>query len=114
MIIIALAAGIIGTVISLALRRNTTRARSWETAGGLMDERFVYLTLPGFSLLMLGVGAVGLVQPLTGGEGFSGIIGMILLAVVGAVALAGLVISVWGLFASSTPHWALPAWKKKP
>ncbi len=79
---------------------------------GLVDEKFVFMSLPGFSLLLLGAGGLGLVVPGIGGA-FGSVLGPVLAILCGAVAVFGFVLSVWGLFATTTPQWTLPRWAKK-
>lgn len=98
MIILALAAGILGLVVSAVLRRSTK-----PPTGGIVDDRFIYLSLPGFSLFLLGVGLLGLTVPLA-----THALGLVATVGAGLVAAVGAVLSVWGLFARSVPGWAKP------
>lgn len=104
MIVIALAAGVLGLITSFALRRSSYT----PPAGGLVDEKFIYLSLPGFSLLLLGAAAVGLAMPLVGGPGLPGVLGTAAAVLGGVVAGVGFVFSGWGLFGASLPDWAKP------
>ena len=103
MIVIALIAGALGVVLSLALRRDTTRARQVVQSGGVLDQRFVYVLLPGFSLLLVGMGGLGLVLPGVGGA-LGNFLGPLLAALCALVTLAG---------SGPAPNWALPAWVRK-
>lgn len=110
MIILAFAGGILGLIVSLSLRRNTPKARQWENTNGILDESFVYMSLPGFSLLMLGLGFAGFTVPLIGGNlSWLGVIGAL---IGGATAAAGAVLTFWGLFTNKVPTWALPRWRQ--
>lgn len=112
MIVIALIAGALGVVLSLALRRDTTRARQVVQSGGVLDQRFVYVLLPGFSLLLVGMGGLGLVLPGVGGA-LGNFLGPLLAALCALVTLAGIVLAVLGLGSGPAPNWALPAWARK-
>lgn len=76
-----------------------------------MDERFVFLSLPGFSLLLLGGGALGLVLPGVG-SALPTPWGQLLAVLAGLVAAGGLVLSVIGLFGPKPPTWILPGWAR--
>ncbi len=112
-ILIALVAGALGLVVSLALRRNTKRARSWEKTQGIADQQFVFALLPGVSLVLLGMGGLGLVLPGLG-TALNPVLGPTLAVIAGTVALAGVVLSFYGLFVKNLPQWLLPTWAQKP
>lgn len=112
MIIFALVSGLLGLGASLALRRDTDRARNLRETGGIVDERFALLSLPGFSLMLLGVGVLGLVVP--GIDGFLGTFwGYLLAFLAAAIALFGLYMSILGLGKRPIPLFLQPAWMKK-
>ncbi len=107
MVLISLVAGILGLAVSLAMRRNTARARSLRKSSGLADERFVLLLLPGISMFLLGAGILGLVLPGIGGA-FSVPIG-VLLAAPGVVLIGfGIFLAGAGLGSGPAPTWAKP------
>lgn len=107
MIVIALISGVLVAVVSLALRRDTARARGLRSSGGLVDDRFVFLSLPGFAMLLLGFGALGLAMPLG-----DSIVAVLLRALAAGVAIIGGAASLWGLFARSVPRFARPRWMR--
>lgn len=111
MIVIALVAGALGIVLSLALRRDTSRVRQIINGGGIVDQRFAYVLVPGFSLLLLGMGGLGVVLPGVGGA-LGYFLGPLLAALCGIVALGGAVLSVFGLGSGPAPDWALPRWAR--
>lgn len=114
MIIVALTTGFLGLVISLALRRDTGKKRPWQEGQGLADEQFVFASLPGISLLLLGMGALGLIVPGVGGA-LGSVVGPLLAVLAAAVVLVGLVLSFYGMFARQLPAWLIPAWaQRKP
>lgn len=113
MIIFALVGGALGLIVSLALRRDTARARSLRTPGAFLDERFVFLSLPSFSFLLLGFGLLGLSTPLLGGGAAATLLGVVLGAGGGALALLGIAGSVWGLFSQTIPPFAFPKWMRR-
>ncbi len=107
MIILALAGGLLGLFASLALRTS----QKPRTREGIADDRFIYLSLPGFSLFLLGIGVLGLALPGAGG-GATGAL-LVALSVLAAVtAVVGAVMSLWGLFSPTVPDWALPPSKR--
>lgn len=108
MIAIALVGGLLGMVVSLLLRRNTDRARAIRGSGGPVDDRFAFLSMPGFSLILLGFGALGLAMPLA--DGFAG---RLLAALAVLVIAVGTLASLWGLFGRSVPSFALPLWMRR-
>lgn len=109
MIILALASGLLGLFASLALRR--TRPDKLPQ-GVIADERFLYLSLPGFSVFLLGIATLGLVLPGFGAGGPWRIpLAVLLILAVVAVAV-GAIMSAWGLFGKTVPNWALPSWKR--
>ncbi len=109
MIVIALSAGLLGLILSLALRRDTGKKRFWQENQGVADARFVFASLPGVSLLLLGMGALGLIVPGVGGA-LGSFVGPPLAVLAAAVVLAGLVLSFYGMFARQLPDWLLPTW----
>ncbi len=107
MIMVALIIGALGLVASWALRRPTARAKSLRKSEGVADERMVLLSLPGFSLIMLGMGLVGIVAPGVGG--FLGtFLGIALLIPCAAIAGFGLYLSILGLGKARIPQWLEP------
>ena len=105
MIILALASGLLGLAASVFLRRSN---RSGSGRGGVADDRFVYLSLPGFSLFLLGAGGLGLLLPAASAGGRVHLLILLGIVVAAASLLIGAVLSLWGLFAKSVPKWALP------
>ena len=111
MVLIALVGGVLGLIVSWALRRDTKRARSLRNSKGVADERFVLLLLPGISLFLLGAGLLGVIVPGIGGA--LGTVGGILLAIP-CLAVLGLGIFCAGLGMGSgpVPTWAKPKWDR--
>ncbi len=107
MILVALVAGVLGLVASWALRRPTKRARRAREAGGIADERMVLLSLPGVSLILLGVGLLGLVVPGIGGF-LPVVVGVLLAIPCVAIAGFGIYLSFLGLTRGKIPEWLLP------
>lgn len=109
MIVIALVAGILGLIASFALRRDTERAKQFRETGGIVDERFILLSLPGFSLVLVGSGAAGLLAPAIGGW-LGNFWGPLLLVVCAAAVLLGFYMSIIGMTKGRIPQVFLPAW----
>lgn len=107
MILIALLTGVLGVAGSLALRRNTARARSLRNSKGLADERFILLALPGVSLFLLGAGLLGLVLPGIGGA-LGNVLGVLL--AIPCVALMGFggYLAILGFGSGPAPNWVKP------
>lgn len=113
MIVIAFVGGLLGAAISLALRRDTERARALRKPGSFTDDKFAFLSLPSFSLLLLGFGVIGLAGPLFGGSASSTIVAVTLMAAGALAAAVGAAGSLWGLFGSNVPQFALPKWMRR-
>lgn len=104
MIILALASGVVGLIVSAVLRN----PKYGESARqGVVDDRFIYLSLPGFSLFLIGIGVLGLTVP-GSGSGGAGPVLLILSVLAAAVTILGAIMSVWGLFGRTVPKWATP------
>lgn len=110
MILLAIFSGIFGIIASLALRRDTPGAAKLRAGGGVVDERFVLLSLPGFSLMLLAGGILGAIAPGIGGW-LGNFWGPILAVALGAIMIFGLVISVMGLGKGPIPKFLRPKWK---
>ncbi len=82
-----------------------------RTSGGILDDRFVFMMLPGFSLLLLFSGLLGLIMPGVGGA--LGYFGYLLAAACVAGLIFGVYLTFAGLGSSPVPEWALPKWAKK-
>lgn len=107
MIVVALITGVLGLVVSWALRRPTTRAKRLRKGEGIADERMILLSLPGVSLILVGVGLAGLVAPGIGG--FLGtVLGVLLIVPCLALIALGFYLSVLGMGKSRIPDWVLP------
>ncbi len=107
MIMVALIVGVLGLIASWALRRPTARAKNLRKSEGVADERMVLLSLPGISLIMLGMGLGGLIAPGVGG--FMGtFLGVLLLIPCIAIVVFGLYLSFLGLGKSPIPQWLEP------
>ncbi len=112
MIIVALSAGLLGLILSLALRRDTGKKRFWQETQGVADQQFVFASLPGVSLLLLGMGALGLIVPGVGAA-LGDFVGPLLAVLAAAVVLAGLILSFYGMFARQLPGWLIPEWAQR-
>ena len=110
-IIIALVSGVLGLILSFALRRDTERAHKFRTTGGFVDERFVLLSLPGFSMMLVGAGFLGLLAPGVGGW-LGNVVGWALMVACGAVVVAGLYLSVLGMGKGKIPEALKPEWMR--
>lgn len=110
-IIIALVSGVLGLILSLALRRDTERAHKLRDTGGIVDERFALLSIPGFSLILLGAGLLGLLVPGVGGW-LGNFVGPVLMIVCGAVIVAGLYMSILGMGKGKIPEALKPKWMR--
>ncbi len=108
-ILLALVSGLLGLFISLALRRDTKRARDIREGGGLVDESFVLLSLPGFSLILLAAGVFGFLSPGIGGW-LGDFWGYLVLGLLALVALGGFWLSALGLLGRPVPSWLAPKW----
>lgn len=108
MIILAFASGLLGLIASAVLR---ARAGSGKTEG-VADDRFTYLSLPGFSLFLLGVAGLGLLLPAMNIGGTWQPIIWVGVVAAAVASIAGAVFSLWGLFAKTVPTWALPRSKR--
>ena len=107
MILIALLAGVLGLAGSLALRRDTARARSLRNSKGLADERFSLLALPGVSLFLLGAGLLGLILPGIGGA-LGNVLGVLLAIPCVAIIGFGAYLAILGFGSGPAPSWAKP------
>ena len=96
----------------MALRRNTERAANMRNSTGLVDERFALLSLPGFSMILLGAGAFGLIGPGIGGW-LGPMFGPALAGLAVAVALFGIYLSVLGMGKAPIPDFVKPKWMRK-
>lgn len=110
-IIIAFVSGLLGLFASLALRRDTDAAAKLRNSTGLVDERFALLSLPGFSLILLGAGAFGLVAPGMGGW-LGPVFGPVLAGLAIAIAMLGVYLSVLGMGKKPIPDFAKPRWMR--
>ncbi len=108
MIVLALAGGLVGLVASLVLRVPKRRQAARE---GVVDDRFAYLSLPGFSLFLIGIGLLGLTLPGSGAGGVGPLL-LIVSVLAGIMAAFGALLSMWGLFGKTVPRWALPRDKR--
>ncbi|MDO5034747.1 MAG: hypothetical protein Q4E01_05105 [Actinomycetaceae bacterium] len=107
MFIVALVIALLSLAASLWLRQDTPSSRAWETQDGLVDERFAFVFLPSFTLLLFGLGMVGMSGMF---ETFS--LPVKLLFAVGLVATGvGGLGSLVGLFSNRYPLWLLPKWR---
>lgn len=107
MIVIALVGGILGLIASWALRRDTQKAQELRRSEGIADERMILLSLPGFSLILLGIALFGLIAPGIGGF-LGNFFGIVLALLCAGIALFGLYLSVLGLTHLPIPPWLLP------
>lgn len=107
MVYVALVVGVLAGLGSLWLRRDSPSSRWWEHTRGIVDERFAFATLPGLSLLLLGVGVVALAG-LVG----QGILVWLVAACGGLLALAGLALTFLGFGRGALPDWLLPSWRR--
>lgn len=107
MFILALLLGALALVGSIWLRRDTPSSRNWETQNGIIDERFAFVFLPSFTILLFGlafIGMAGLFEDLTLGPKL--LLGLgILMAGIGTIG------SLWGLFSRKSPEWMIPQWR---
>jgi len=108
MVYVALVVGVLAGAGSLWLRRDSPSSRWWEHSNGIVDERFVFATLPGLSLLLLGVGVAAL-----SGLAGPGVLVWLIAAVGIVLALAGLALSFLGFGRGALPDWLLPAWRRR-
>lgn len=107
MFILAFLLGLLALAGTIWLRTDTPSSRSWETEEGIIDERFAFVFLPSFTLLLFGLGIIGVsglfpeftwpIKILFG-------IGIIMSGI-------GAVGSLIGLFSSRYPEWLLPQWR---
>lgn len=100
----ALGVGIAALVITIMFRKGTPAARGWIRNDGLVDARFAFLFMPGFTLLMLGMGAAPhyvLFPKIMHGP-------YIILA--GIVGLVGLIVMIWGVIPVNYPKFFTPQW----
>mgnify|MGYP002735218488 CR=1 FL=1 len=107
MFILAFLLGLLALVGTIWLRRDTPSSRSWETEEGMIDERFAFVFLPSFTLLLFGLGIIGvsgLFQDLSGPVWILFILGIVMAGVGGFGSLIG-------LFSSRYPEWLLPQWR---
>ena len=107
MTIIAFVLGLAALIATVWLRKDTPSSRAWETEDGIVDERFAFVFLPSFTVLLFCLGVIGLsglFNELTGGVWVLFILGC-LLSAVGAVG------TVVGLFSNKYPLWLLPKWR---
>lgn len=103
----ALGVGIASLVITIMLRKGTPAARSWMEAGGIVDERFGLIFMPGFTLLLLGLGLLPHYLLVPAALAY---VYMVVCAVIGAV---GFILMIWGVIPLPYPQWFLPAWRRQ-
>ncbi len=106
--IIGLAFGVLCLTLAAGLRRDTRRARFWQRQEGPIDDRFVYLLLPGVGFFTLGLGLLAFITPMIGGNIALTILGVTLAVLAAAIILFGALMAVLGLFSKRVPTWALP------
>ncbi|MDO5048642.1 MAG: hypothetical protein Q4D87_02000 [Actinomycetaceae bacterium] len=107
MFILAFLLGVVALAGTLWLRRDTPSSRSWETQQGLIDERFAFVFLPSFTVLLFGLGIIGISGLF---EDFT--IPVIILFAVGVILTGiGTLGSIIGLFSKRYPLWLLPQWR---
>ncbi|WP_297556639.1 hypothetical protein [uncultured Actinomyces sp.] len=107
MTIIAFVLGLAALIATLWLRKDTPSSRAWETENGIVDERFAFVFLPSFTILLFGLGIIGLsglFSELSAGVRLLFILGCLLSAV-------GTFGTVAGLFSNKYPLWLLPKWR---
>lgn len=108
MVFVALTVGLLAGGASLWLRADTPSSRWWEHSRGIVDERFAFATLPGLSLLLLGVGVLALA-----GLALQGVMFWVVALCGTVVALAGLVLTLLGFGRGALPEWLLPGWRRR-
>lgn len=108
MVYVALVVGILAGVGSLWLRKDSPSSRWWEHSTGIIDERFAFATLPGLSLVLLGVAVLALA-----GLAGSGPLLWLVAACGALLALAGLALTFLGFGRGALPDWLLPAWRRR-
>ena len=113
MIVVALVFAVLCLILAAALRRNTTRARFWQDKEGVIDDRFVFLMLPGAGVGLLGLGLLALSAPLIGGGVVPSIIGVTCSFFCALAIIFGVALLLLGLFSSRVPTWALPRSDRK-
>ena len=108
MFYLAILLAIVTGVAALLLRRDTPRSRHWETQEGLIDERFAFVFLPGFSIALFGLSF------LAAGHLSADIhvLSVVLLAIGAIVTLVGAIASLIGLFGARYPEFLIPHWRR--
>lgn len=108
MVYVALVVGVLAGVGSLWLRVDSPASRWWEHSEGIVDERFAFATLPGLSLLLLGVGVLALA-----GLAGQGVLLWVVAALGAVTTLAGVVLTVLGFGGGHLPDRLLPRWRRR-
>lgn len=110
MILIALVAGFVTLNLWMIARRDNPRGRKLRSYRVFADDRFVFLSLPGLTLLLFGFGFMGMARPIAGTS-----LGMTLAVVAGIATIFGFAFSLWGMFGKNIPRFAQPRWmRSKP
>lgn len=107
LISISLVAAFVTLNLWLVARRDNARGRALRSYRVFADNRFVFLSLPGLTLLLFGFGFMGMARPVGGTS-----MGMVLAVLAGICTVFGLVFSFWGIFGKTLPRFAQPRWMR--